>query len=802
MKFKLQTMLKHKLQWLLLLAALLGVSQGVWGGTYAVHMTNGTGDNWIDNALTEQSTDYYTATITLSASKTYTFGIKWNDNWKTNGGAYSSESSGGWWHLNGTENTTMTTSVAGDYVFKVRYKNNQYEFAIDYPSDVISCDVDSWEEHPINGSYTYNFTSTGTREFVIKTSGGTYYKNVDFTRCDNSKTLTSANTSDATVDVDLAGNYTFTWNSSTHLLTISYPTDGCHPDCSDMINIVNGTNVMFYFLTYSDKGWNAGSVGITDGTKSLIGTSNRIGDTYYGYVTMPSGSVPSNVYVTNNGGGGGWEGRKCAEGQTSASAAGALYVGNTDPGSKTDATSITVTPSASSIPTGTSSITLTSRASSTNSSKSNPLKSIVYVCNSDKSVCNQAAGSCQNVSTSNYNYTLSTSSLAAGTYKIVTILTDGTVHYIGNEFTLTVSACSKPSVSFDSPVTSVCSGTTQSYTAIGTTSSGTISSYTWGVSGTGWSRSDSGTSASATFNTGTGTGTITVTATNSCGSESDAASQTVTIKGTPSAPSFSSGATKLCENVSENSYVITGTADAFIWENNGNGISWHSTPASSDKTVKVDVASSITDGANTYVRVKAQNCGSLNSDYATKNITLYKSAFAGTVALSKSAACVGESGLTASTSGTWYMGGGTGEWSSTATNYATINTDGNIIAKAAGSPYIKYTIKNPVCGSETSSQATLTISGPADFNITSEPASGYTPWKPITLSTSPSGTATWAVSTDPSLGKAYLSTLSGTSTVLKAPADVSSYTVSATKESGGCSLTRTKNITVTAPDCN
>lgn len=31
MKHKLQTMLKHKLQWLLLLAALLGVSQGVWG---------------------------------------------------------------------------------------------------------------------------------------------------------------------------------------------------------------------------------------------------------------------------------------------------------------------------------------------------------------------------------------------------------------------------------------------------------------------------------------------------------------------------------------------------------------------------------------------------------------------------------------------------------------------------------------------------------------------------------------------------------------------------------------------------
>ena len=43
MKHKLQTLLKHKLQWLLLLAALLGVSQGVWG--YTVYFDN-TNTNW------------------------------------------------------------------------------------------------------------------------------------------------------------------------------------------------------------------------------------------------------------------------------------------------------------------------------------------------------------------------------------------------------------------------------------------------------------------------------------------------------------------------------------------------------------------------------------------------------------------------------------------------------------------------------------------------------------------------------------------------------------------------------------
>lgn len=40
MKHKLQTLLKHKLQWLLLLAALLGVSQGVWGNSKLIPSGN------------------------------------------------------------------------------------------------------------------------------------------------------------------------------------------------------------------------------------------------------------------------------------------------------------------------------------------------------------------------------------------------------------------------------------------------------------------------------------------------------------------------------------------------------------------------------------------------------------------------------------------------------------------------------------------------------------------------------------------------------------------------------------------
>ena len=56
MKHKLQTLLKHKLQWLLLLAALLGVSQGVWG--YTVYFDN-TNTNWSNVYIYFYNSNYW-----------------------------------------------------------------------------------------------------------------------------------------------------------------------------------------------------------------------------------------------------------------------------------------------------------------------------------------------------------------------------------------------------------------------------------------------------------------------------------------------------------------------------------------------------------------------------------------------------------------------------------------------------------------------------------------------------------------------------------------------------------------------
>lgn len=81
MKHKLQTMLKHKLQWLLLLAALLGVSQGVWALSLS-------GDYYFDNSNAKWSNVYlivgksgWTQAIKMVelCDGIYYVNVSWND---------------------------------------------------------------------------------------------------------------------------------------------------------------------------------------------------------------------------------------------------------------------------------------------------------------------------------------------------------------------------------------------------------------------------------------------------------------------------------------------------------------------------------------------------------------------------------------------------------------------------------------------------------------------------------------------------------------------------------------------------
>ena len=87
-------------------------------------------------------------------------------------------------------------------------------------------------------------------------------------------------------------------------------------------------------------------------------------------------------------------------------------------------------------------------------------------------------------------------------------------------------------------------------------------------------------------------------------------------------------------------------------------------------------------------------------------VTVTPTASIGSVTLSSSSGCIGQ-GLSA-TANSVELGGGTGAWSSSNTSIATVSSTGNITPKAAGSANITYTITDG-CGGTKSAQTSLTV---------------------------------------------------------------------------------------------
>lgn len=87
-------------------------------------------------------------------------------------------------------------------------------------------------------------------------------------------------------------------------------------------------------------------------------------------------------------------------------------------------------------------------------------------------------------------------------------------------------------------------------------------------------------------------------------------------------------------------------------------------------------------------------------------VTVTPTASIGSVTLSSSSVCIGQ-GLSA-TANSVELGGGTGAWSSSNTSIATVSSTGTITPKAAGSANITYTITGG-CGGTVSKYATLTV---------------------------------------------------------------------------------------------
>lgn len=164
MKQKLQTLLKHKLQLLLLLAALLGVSQGVWGTTYYYR---GEKNSWGATAMTTSSDGYYSY---YSTSGTHQFKIS---------------TSTGTWDYNYTYvsagfNSTDVTNI-GDYSKDNCYcwQSGSHYILVYYPNT----DINSTNKPIICASTTLPddtpCTPPTAGTATVQNSGGSWVSSID-----------------------------------------------------------------------------------------------------------------------------------------------------------------------------------------------------------------------------------------------------------------------------------------------------------------------------------------------------------------------------------------------------------------------------------------------------------------------------------------------------------------------------------------------------------------------------------------------------------------------------------------------
>ncbi len=234
--------------------------------------------------------------------------------------------------------------------------------------------------------------------------------------CDNSCTKISGNTDGEATDGTETNCITVTGSS------YSWKLFNCtsYSDCPS--NVLTGTNVMFYInQSYG------GTLGITNNSSSsCIANGTNLGNNN-AYINMAKASVPDTMSVSNNCGG--WVGTGAFSRSTAYNAGNYFVTG--DSKSNTSATTASLSASSTSIAAGTSSINITSTAGSVNSSFGKKL-AIQYYISTTKYGCDFA-------NTSGVATTINTSSLSQGTYKIKSVLTDGTIYYLGDSINLYVT---------------------------------------------------------------------------------------------------------------------------------------------------------------------------------------------------------------------------------------------------------------------------------------------------------------------------------------------------------------------------
>ena len=204
--------------------------------------------------------------------------------------------------------------------------------------------------------------------------------------------------------------------------------------------------------------------------------------------------------------------------------------------------------------------------------------------------------------------------------------------------------------------------------------------------------------------------------------------------------------------------------------------------------IEGETGTSLTISQTAQTQYKARvttESGSCYKEATAVTVKMYKNSSVSSVDLSSNNVCIGQSGITASATKT--LGKGNGAWSSSNTTVATVTSGGAITAKAAGSADIIYTITGG-CNGTVSDNATLTVNpnmsvaGVSVSLDSDDVCLGATPTASKSGSVVLSGGTAQFISSDPTV--ATVNATTGAISTLKAGTTDITYRVS-----GGCGST-------------
>ena len=720
MKHKLQTLLKHKLQWLALLVALLGVSQGVWATIYfdtsetgwsSVNLVQGHGSySCFNTGMTKvngtylykkDSPSWWSDETQFAFSNTswgcegnsishrmgwignnnctFTYDGKWTDGkiYTTNGTATCTSCGNGgsvkaysWGSTKDYSTTyTVTVSVTGGGTITFKYDNTSgtEQTKTATTSGLLYTTILKSIVATPNTGYTLTSLTVDGNSF---TSGNSYTLKKSVTIA---ATFTSSCTAPTPTTADTPSAYSYT----TATLTGTYPTTSSY--CAVTAKgICYGTSAN-PTTKYADT---------TSGSGSISYSATGLNDnTTYHY----------RAYVVSGG---------------------TTYYG----ADKSFTTTACSAPTISTQP-STSSRTYCKGATATTLTvtATGGVGSYTYQWQQSSS----ASGTYSDVTTgTGYNTASFTPSTAdAGTtyknkyYKcIVTnsgVCTSNSVTSDASGRYRTYATSVAGSISDAGTFCQGESGDTQTLTLSGNTGS-TIKWYGSPTSGFTPSAStliDGATST--TYNapiSSTGTMYYKATVQNSTACSTVTTAQaTMTVDPYPTITAQPTASQTVCSGSTPTSISVTatGTGLSYQWQIKTTG-DWGDMSNRTSSTLTWD--SPVTIAGTWYYRCKiTASCGAtIYSD--THTLTGVANASIASVTLTSSSVCKGQ-GLSA-TANSVVLGGGTGAWSSSNTSVATVNSGGTIATPGAGTANIIYTITGG-CGGTKSAQASLKVKATA-----------------------------------------------------------------------------------------